>query len=47
LPCTIVLAAALLGIDMLRVPPDMDETRAGRAFWFESERAETRRSWQR
>jgi predicted RNase H-like HicB family nuclease len=35
LPCTIVFVAALRGIDMIRVPPDMDETRPGGAFWFE------------
>jgi hypothetical protein len=35
LPCTVVFVAALMGIDMLRVPPEMDETRQGGAFWFE------------
>jgi ABC-type transport system involved in multi-copper enzyme maturation permease subunit len=35
LPSAIVYIAALLGIDMLRVPPDMDETRLDGAFWFE------------
>jgi hypothetical protein len=43
LPCAIVFVAALMGIDMLRVPPDMDETRQGGAFWFENERAGRRR----
>jgi hypothetical protein len=37
-PCVIVFAAALMGIDMLRVPKDMDETRQGGAFWFENRR---------
>ncbi len=40
LPCAIVLGAALRGIDMVRVPPDMDETREGGAFWFEDDEAE-------
>jgi ABC-type transport system involved in multi-copper enzyme maturation permease subunit len=44
LPCTIVYIAARSGIDMLRVPADMDETRQGGAFWFEKETAE-RRGW--
>jgi hypothetical protein len=44
LPCAIVFIAALSGIDMLKVPPDMDETRQGGAFWFEKETAE-RRGW--
>jgi hypothetical protein len=39
-PCGAVLSAALMGIDMLKVPPDMDETREGGAFAFESDRAE-------
>lgn len=42
LPCTTVLVAALRGIDMLRVPPEMDETRLGGAFWFENHRAHWR-----
>jgi ABC-type Na+ efflux pump permease subunit len=41
-PCAIVLYAALLGIDMVNVPPDMDETRQDGAFWFENARAERR-----
>jgi len=36
LPCVIVFGAALMGIDMLHVPKDMDETRQGGAFWFEN-----------
>jgi ABC-type transport system involved in multi-copper enzyme maturation permease subunit len=43
LPCAVVFLAALMGIDMLRVPPHMDETRQGGAFWFEHERARRRR----
>jgi hypothetical protein len=43
-PCVIVYIAALSGIDMLKVPPDMDETREGGAFWFEKNVAE-RRGW--
>jgi ABC-type Na+ efflux pump permease subunit len=39
LPCAIVFIAALGGIDMLKVPPDMDETRPGGAFWFENDRS--------
>jgi ABC-type transport system involved in multi-copper enzyme maturation permease subunit len=39
-PCVIVFGAALIGIDMLRVPKDMDETRHGGAFWFENRRRE-------
>lgn len=39
LPCAIVFLAALLGIDMVRVPPDMDETQPGGAFWFENDRS--------
>jgi ABC-type transport system involved in multi-copper enzyme maturation permease subunit len=35
LPCAIVFLAALAGIDMLKVPREMDETREGGAFWFE------------
>jgi len=38
LPCVIVFGAALMGIDMLHVPKDMDETRQGGAFWFENRR---------
>jgi ABC-type transport system involved in multi-copper enzyme maturation permease subunit len=38
LPCAIVFVAARMGIDMLRVPPEMDETRPGGAFWFEKDR---------
>ena len=47
LPCAIVFGAALWGIDMLRVPPDMNETREGGAFWFENDRAERQpnKSW--
>jgi hypothetical protein len=40
LPCAIVFCAALMGIDMVRVPPEMDETREEGAFWFENDRAE-------
>jgi hypothetical protein len=40
LPCVIVFVAALMGIDMLRVPRDMDETRPGGAFWFEGRQPE-------
>jgi hypothetical protein len=43
LPCVIVLCAALRGIDMVRVPPEMDETRPGGAFWFEKAHAPRRR----
>ena len=43
LPCAVVFVAALQGIDMVRVPPDMDETQPGRAFWFENDRAERER----
>jgi ABC-type transport system involved in multi-copper enzyme maturation permease subunit len=39
LPCVVVLTAARKGIDMLRIPPDMDETRRGGAFWFENEQS--------
>jgi ABC-type transport system involved in multi-copper enzyme maturation permease subunit len=39
LPCAVVFVAALMGIDMLRVPPDMNETREEGAFWFENDRA--------
>jgi predicted RNase H-like HicB family nuclease/ABC-type transport system involved in multi-copper enzyme maturation permease subunit len=35
LPSAAVYVAALRGIDMLRVPAHMDETRADGAFWFE------------
>jgi hypothetical protein len=41
LPCAIVFGAAYMGIDMLRVPPDMDETRQDGAFWFENERGQS------
>lgn len=44
LPCAIVFVAALMGIDMLRVPPEMDETRPGVVFWLENDRAENARS---
>jgi ABC-type transport system involved in multi-copper enzyme maturation permease subunit len=40
LPCTIVFVAALMGIDMLKVPPEMDETRQDGAFWFDNNRAQ-------
>jgi ABC-2 family transporter protein len=40
LPCAAVFVAALMGIDMLKVPPDMNETRPGGAFWFENSRVE-------
>lgn len=43
LPCAIVFCAALMGIDMVKVPPDMDETRPDGAFWFENDRAERMR----
>jgi ABC-type transport system involved in multi-copper enzyme maturation permease subunit len=43
LPCVIVFCAALMGIDMLRVPPEMNETRQEGAFWFENDRAERQR----
>jgi hypothetical protein len=36
-PCVVVYEAARRGIDMLRVPPEMDETRPGGAFWFEKD----------
>jgi hypothetical protein len=39
-PCAIVFCAALLGIDMVKVPPEMNETRHEGAFWFENDRAE-------
>jgi len=39
LPCAIVFCAALMGIDMVRVPPDMNDTRPEGAFWFENVRA--------
>ena len=42
-PCAIVFVAALMGIAMLRVPPDMNETRREGAFWFENERARRQR----
>ena len=38
LPCAIVFVAALMGIDMLRVPPDMNEIRQDGAIWFENDR---------
>jgi predicted kinase len=41
LPCIAVLLAAHSGIDMLRIPPDMDETRRGGAFWFENKQTST------
>jgi ABC-type transport system involved in multi-copper enzyme maturation permease subunit len=44
LPCGTVFVAALSGIDMLRVPRDMDETRPGGAFWFENRRL-VRQPW--
>jgi hypothetical protein len=40
LPCVTVFGAALMGIDMVRVPKDMDETRQGGAFWFENRRGQ-------
>lgn len=43
-PCLIVYGAALMGIDMLRVPPDMDETREGGAFAFERRRRSVARA---
>jgi hypothetical protein len=43
LPCFVVLLAALGGIDMVSVPPDMDETREGGAFWFEKDAQGQRR----
>jgi ABC-2 family transporter protein len=43
LPCAIVFVAALSGIDMVKVPPDMDETQPGGAFWFENNRPKRRR----
>jgi hypothetical protein len=42
-PSAVVFIAALSGIDMVKVPRDMDETREGGAFWFENERAVRRR----
>jgi ABC-type transport system involved in multi-copper enzyme maturation permease subunit len=39
LPCVTVFGAALMGIDMLRVPRDMDETRQGGAFWVHPTKA--------
>ncbi len=41
LPCVIVLSAALMGIDMLHVPLDMDERQRGGAFSFESQQGKT------
>lgn len=38
LPCAVVFIAVLFGVDMVRVPQDMDETREEGAFWFENER---------
>jgi hypothetical protein len=29
-----------MGIDMIRVPPDMDETGEDGAFWFENDQAD-------
>ena len=46
-PSAIVFGAALVGIDMLRVPPDMDEARQEGAFWFENGRAVRRRRYAR
>jgi hypothetical protein len=43
LPCAIVFFAVLGGIDMIRVPPDMDETRPDGAFWFEYQHERIRR----
>jgi ABC-type transport system involved in multi-copper enzyme maturation permease subunit len=43
IPCALVFGSAHLGIDMLRVPPDMNETREGGAFWFENEDSKRRR----
>jgi hypothetical protein len=40
LPCAAVFCAALMGIDMVKVPRHMDETREDGAFWFENERAQ-------
>lgn len=40
LPCATVFCAALMGIDMVKVPPEMDETRPEGAFWFENDRVE-------
>jgi ABC-type transport system involved in multi-copper enzyme maturation permease subunit len=40
LPCAIVFVAVLSGIDMVNVPPDMNETRPGGAFWFENDQAD-------
>jgi ABC-type Na+ efflux pump permease subunit len=45
LPCASVFVAALRGIDMVRVPPDMDETRPDGAFWFEKDRLRRQRSF--
>jgi hypothetical protein len=39
-PCAAVFGAALMGIDMMHVPRDMDETRQGGAFGFENRRRE-------
>jgi hypothetical protein len=39
-PSAVVFFYALTGIDMVKVPPDMDETRPGGAFWFENDRTE-------
>jgi hypothetical protein len=39
LPCAIVFGAALMGIDMLKVPPDMDETWLAGA-WSKNDRTE-------
>lgn len=43
LPCAIVFVAALSGIDMVRVPPDMDETRETGAFSYERRSTVVRR----
>jgi ABC-type Na+ efflux pump permease subunit len=43
LPCAVVCVAALGGIDMVKVPPEMDETRESGAFWYEK-RERRRRS---
>ena len=34
-PCAIVFTAALMDIDMIQVPPEMNVTRKDGAFWFE------------
>jgi len=45
LPCAVVFIAALMGIDMLRVPRHMDETREGGAFAFEGKKHQLQ--WQK